>query len=83
MLESGAARINFSPVLEAGEHRKIVVEWPEEQPWRVCLFYAPELEGLNALSAKGRIAWHTRRTFHWRSRVWDRFDGVTSKEVTK
>ena len=79
-------RVNYSPHLEAGEHRKIVVEWPEDQPWRVCILYAPEKGGLDALLAKTRIAWRTRSMPRWDSRV---FGGsgeirqVISEEVTR
>ncbi len=87
VLEPGAAQINFSPVLEAGQHRKVVVQWPEEQPWRVCLIYAPELKGLKLLGARVRLAWRLRNTpsFRgsvWRSRLWGGPERVINKEVT-
>jgi len=86
VLEAGASNINFSPFLEAGDHRKIVVEWPEDRPWRVCIAYAPERRGLSALTTKAWMAWRNRSMSHWRGRVWGRLDGidqVISNEISK
>jgi hypothetical protein len=83
VLEAGSSQFSFSPVLETGEHRKIVVPWPEERPWRVCVFYVPEHKGLNALTAKARIAWRTRTMSYWRGKVWGGSERVVIKEVTK
>jgi hypothetical protein len=84
--DPGSSLVNYTPHLEAGEHRKIVVEWPEDRPWRVCIFYAPERKGLDALAIKTRIAWLTRSLSHWRGRVWggpDELRQVISQEITK
>ena len=88
ILEPGSSSFTLSPVLEAGEHRKIVVEWPEEPPWRVCLFYGQEQKGVKALMAKARLAWvaHPKEIWqvaYWRTRVWGGAGQVTSREVTK
>lgn len=70
VLESGAARVKFSPYLEPGERQKIVVEWPEHRPWRVRILYSPEQQGLAALIERIRLLWRTRNSSLWVGRVW-------------
>jgi len=87
VLEPGATQTNLSPVLEAGERRKIVVQWPEERPWRVCVVYLREHKGIREIAVKARFAWRTRkmpwRSNMWSGRVFDGSDQVASEEVTK
>jgi hypothetical protein len=83
VLEPGAKEINLLPFLEAGERRKMIVEWPDERPWRLCLIYAHERKGISALTAKSRFAWQTRSMRYWRGRVWGGADQVYSQEVMK
>lgn len=78
VLEPGSSNINFSPCLEAGERRKIVVEWPEVRPWRVSIQYGREQRGLDALIVRMQLAWRTRSMPQWRGRVFadsDQFEG--------
>jgi hypothetical protein len=64
--------------MEAGEHRKLAVEWPKERPWRVCLLYDREYKGASALAAKARILWHTRgRAIN--TRIWSTSTRVYSE----
>jgi hypothetical protein len=83
VLEAGTSQINISPLLESGDQRKIVVEWPEEPPWRVCITYSREEKGLKALTSKARFAWRTRSTSFLGARFWGRSEQVTSEEVAK
>jgi hypothetical protein len=76
-------QINTSLILKAGEHRKVIVEWPAEGSWRICLDYAQELNGYPALTAKARLLWRTRKATHWRGRVFDDFKQAVSKEVAR
>jgi hypothetical protein len=82
-LEAGASGVNFSQLLEAGEHRKILVEWPYGRPWRVCITYVRELRGLNAVILKGRTAWRTRSTSPLRQGRVFGSEQVITKEVAK
>ena len=78
VLEPGSSNLNFSPCLEAGERRKIVVEWPEDRPWRVSIQYGQERRGLDALIVRMQLAWRTRSMPQWRGRVFagsDQFEG--------
>ena len=78
VLEPGRSNINYSLYLEAGEHRKIVVEWPEDRPWRVSIQYGREQKGLVALIVRMQLAWRTLSMPHSRGRVFgdpDQFEG--------
>ena|ERR1041384_5793543 len=84
VLEAGVSpQAMFSSELKVGEHRKIVVEWPEEKPWRLCLFYFREQKGLGSLTAKARYAWRTRSMSHWRGSMFGDLDQIISKNVTR
>jgi hypothetical protein len=52
----------FSSILVAGQHRSIVVHWPEEKSWRVCLVCVREIKGLKLLAARAQLAWRFRNT---------------------
>ena len=81
VLEAGS--FSLSPALERGEHRRIVVPWPEERRWRVCVFYVAEHEGLNALAAKARVALRTGSLSYWRGKAWGGSERVAIKEVAR
>jgi hypothetical protein len=83
-VEAGiSAQVRYLPELEAGAHRKIVVEWPEEKPWRVTVIYYREQKGLGLVIANARLAWRTRSVSRWHGRLYAYPDQVTSEQVTR
>jgi flagellar basal body-associated protein FliL len=83
-IEAGVSpSVHFSGILEVGEYRKMIVEWPEEKPWRVCILYFREKKGLDLLTARARLAWRTRSMAQWRGRVYDDSAQIISENVTR
>ena len=82
-LEPGQSKLNLSPVVEPSERRKIIVHWPDDLPWRVAVQYSQERHGLNAVTAKCRVAWRAHTMKYWRARVWSGFYWMTSGEVRR
>ena len=78
----------FSSILVAGQHRSIVVHWPEEKSWRVCLVCVREIKGLKLLAARAQLAWRFRNTPSpfpgsiWHLRLWGGAERSIIKEVT-
>lgn len=74
-------------ILAPGEHRRIVVDWPEDRPWRVCILFVPEMRGVDALLAKTQMAWQRRTMRHWTGRYYGGsakdLKQAVSEEITK
>jgi hypothetical protein len=82
-LEPGQSKLNFSPVLEPNDHRKIIVHWPEDCPWRVGVQYYKKRRGVNAVFAKCQVAWRDRTLKHWHEEVLNGPYRLTSEEVRR
>lgn len=68
-LEHAGSYVRDPGRVEAGAHRKFVVDWPAARRWRVCVEYRREAEGIEGLVARARIMQATRTLLSWKSRV--------------
>ncbi len=82
-LEPGQSKLNFSPVLEPKDHRKIIVHWPEDCPWRVAIQYYKYRRGVDALVGKCRFAWRNRTLKYWHGEALNGPHLLKSEEVRR
>lgn len=82
-LDPGDPQPGYSPAIESGGHRRIVVAWPEEKPWRIQIIYSLERRGLAGLALRSQMAWQRRRLPSWSGRVWSGTNQVVSEAVAK
>lgn len=69
----------FNPIFEPGECRRVVAEWPNNEPWRVKIQYAVEMSPIS----KGVIAFKTRDRSHLTNRTWNGTHYVSSRVIPK
>jgi hypothetical protein len=73
----------FSPVVEPNDHRKIIVHWPEDCPWRVAVQYFKYRRGVGVVVDKCRFAWRNRTLKHWHDEVVDGPYLLMSEEIRR
>ncbi len=83
VVEGGKLYNSWPSLLPSGGHRKIVVEWPTQHPWRVSILYGPETIGLEGMTEKAKLAWRNRNFAELRGRVWVGSKTLLSRTVSQ
>jgi hypothetical protein len=82
-IQPGKTNVDFQPVIEPGDSKRIVVEWPEDKPWRIEIACAREAKGFSGLLEKSWIALKTHRKPDLTNRSWIATGSVQSDEVRR
>jgi len=74
---------NFSDTLEPEEYRRISLSSTPYAPWRVCVTYTSERQGLSALLMRAKTAWAARSFSRsvWSGRVFPGVEKAFSREI--
>jgi hypothetical protein len=69
----------YNPIFQPGECRRVVAEWPSDEPWRVKMQYAVELSSIS----KSVIAFKIRDRSPLTNRMWNETHYVSSRVIAK